>query len=136
MCRAVTKPAVAAQEADVEGEAAEATLVEPADVPKINVEVAITDLSKEQQARFGGSIEWLDVESGVFYIDENPAGVDAVNIRAALRVTFLGSYDPDSAFHSPDAITRIHSSISDSTHTAHFAPSDRDFGNLHSLIRW
>lgn len=87
--------AVATQEAEVEGEAAEAALVEPADAPKITVEVVITDLSEEQQARFGGSIEWLDVESGAFYTDENPAGVDAANIRAALRVTFLGSYDPD-----------------------------------------
>lgn len=34
------------------------------------------------------------------------------------------------------AIPLIQSSISASTQTAHFGPSDRDRGNLPSLIRW
>lgn len=34
------------------------------------------------------------------------------------------------------ATSRTHSSISDSTQTVHFGPSDRDLGNLPSLIRW
>jgi putative ATP-dependent endonuclease of the OLD family len=79
-----------AAEAEVEGEA-----VEAAQAPKITVEVVITDLSEEQQARFGGSIEWLNIESGAFYTEENPAGVDDAKIRAALRVMFIGSYDAD-----------------------------------------
>jgi putative ATP-dependent endonuclease of OLD family len=67
----------------------------PAEAPKITVEVTITNLSAEQQARFGGSVEWLDTTSGVFYDSPNPAGVDAANVKAALRVTFIGAYDSD-----------------------------------------
>ena len=77
----------AGQEAD-EGEA-------PPDAPKIIIEVTITNLSAEQQARFGGSIEWLDTAANVFYEAPNPAGVDAASIKAALRVTFIGAYDAD-----------------------------------------
>ena len=79
----------------LEGEDAEPAAAKPADPPKITIEVTITELSEEQEARFGGSVEWLDVTTGVFYTAANPAGVDAANIKAALRVTFVGSYDPD-----------------------------------------
>ncbi len=68
---------------------------ESADGPKITIEVTIVDLSLEQQARFGGQIEWLATDTGDFYDEAEPAGVDAANIVAALRVTFIGEYDPD-----------------------------------------
>lgn len=67
---------------------------EPAVAPKIEVEVTITRLSEEQQARFGGHIEWLNTATGAFFEAADPEGVDAVNIGAALRVTFIGEYDP------------------------------------------
>lgn len=63
--------------------------------PQIRVEVTITNLSAEQEARFGESIEWLDTAADVFYEAPNPAGVDAANVKAALRVTFIGAYDTD-----------------------------------------
>lgn len=63
--------------------------------PKIMVEVTITDLSPEQQARFGANVEWLNTNTGQFYEAANPAGVDITEIRAALRVTFVGEYDPE-----------------------------------------
>lgn len=63
--------------------------------PKITIEVTITDLSLEQQARFGGQIEWLAADTGEFYDEAEPGGVDAANTVAALRVTFVGQYDPD-----------------------------------------
>lgn len=66
-----------------------------AEAPKISVEVTIIGLSEEQEARFGGNIEWLNVEAGNFFTEANPAGVDAANIKAALRVTFIGAYDSD-----------------------------------------
>lgn len=69
--------------------------VELAEGPKITIEVTIVDLSLEQQARFGGQIEWLATDTGDFYDEAEPAGVDAANIVAALRVTFIGEYDPD-----------------------------------------
>ena len=63
--------------------------------PKITVEVTITNLSPEQQARFGANVEWLNTSTGEFYEIPNPAGVDAAAIKAALRVTFVGEYDPE-----------------------------------------
>ena len=59
------------------------------------VEVTITNLSPEQEARFGANVEWLNTVSGTFYQEAKPAGVDAAEIKAALRVTFIGEYDPD-----------------------------------------
>jgi putative ATP-dependent endonuclease of OLD family len=67
----------------------------PGEAPKITVEVTIIGLSEEQEARFGGYVEWLNVATGHFFTDANPAGVDAADIKAALRVTFIGAYDPD-----------------------------------------
>jgi putative ATP-dependent endonuclease of the OLD family len=65
----------------------------PVEAPKIRVEVAIANLSLEQQARFGGQVEWLKNSTGDFYDEPDPAGVDAADIVAALRVTFVGEYD-------------------------------------------
>jgi putative ATP-dependent endonuclease of OLD family len=67
----------------------------PVEAPKIRVEVAIANLSLEQQARFGGQVEWLKTSAGVFYDEPDPAGVDADDIVAALRVTFIGEYDAE-----------------------------------------
>ena len=67
----------------------------PGETPKITVEVTIIGLSEEQEARFGGHIEWLNVATGDFFTDANPAGIDAADIKAALRVTFIGAYAPD-----------------------------------------
>ncbi len=73
-------------------ESEEAQIVE---APKITIDVTVVDLSEEQEARFGGNIEWLNIETGDFFTEANPAGVDAANIKAALRVTFIGVYDSD-----------------------------------------
>ena len=63
--------------------------------PRIEIEVTITDLSEEQLARFGGRIEWLNTADGTLFVEANPAGIDAAAVVAALRVTFIGQYDPD-----------------------------------------
>lgn len=68
---------------------------EPGSAPRIKVEVTITNLSPEQEARFGANVEWMNTTIGDFYQEANPAGVDAVEIKAALRITFIGEYDPD-----------------------------------------
>lgn len=84
--------------ADQEGEApVDVAGNPPADVtpPQIEIEVTITELSEEQLARFGGSIEWLNTVDGTLFVEANPAGIDAAAIVAALRVTFIGQYDPD-----------------------------------------
>lgn len=65
------------------------------EAPKITVEVTITGLSDEQLAHFNSFIEWWDNKDNKFYDEANPAGVDAANILPALRVTFIGNYDPE-----------------------------------------
>lgn len=65
------------------------------EAPKISIEVMITNLSMEQQARFGGHVDWLNTSTGVLYDEPDPTGVDAANIAVALRVTFIGEYDAE-----------------------------------------
>lgn len=62
---------------------------------EIKIEVTVTNLSDEQKRHFLNYIEWLDTDSGKFYEDAKPAGVDAKTIFAALRVTFIGKYDSE-----------------------------------------
>lgn len=91
-------PATAVAEADHDGqppvEAAGNPLADSVP-PRIEIEVTITDLSEEQLARFGGRIEWLNTADGTLFVEGNPAGIDAAAVVAALRVTFIGQYDPD-----------------------------------------
>lgn len=65
------------------------------ETPQIVIEVTISDLSEEQQSRFGDYIEWLNTASGLLYDAPDPAGLDVAAIVAALRVTFIGNYDED-----------------------------------------
>ncbi|MBI1329134.1 MAG: AAA family ATPase [Alphaproteobacteria bacterium] len=62
---------------------------------RIEIEVAITDLSEEQQARFGESVEFWDSTTDQFYDEPNPDGIDPAHITEALRVTFRGWYDAE-----------------------------------------
>ena len=82
----------------VAGEAGEVAAVVAGvgdDPPRIIIDVTVSDLSEEQQARFGDNIEWLKTSTGAFYEEANPAGVDAADVVPALRVTFVGGYDPE-----------------------------------------
>ncbi len=85
-------PAVAAPDAEPhEGSAAEP----PQQAPKIEIEVTICDLNDQQRARFGDYVECWDTASDEFYDDANPEGVDAAAITEALRISFVGNYNPD-----------------------------------------
>jgi putative ATP-dependent endonuclease of the OLD family len=66
-----------------------------AQIPKIDIEVTITDLNVEQKGKFGDYIEFWDTTTDTFYDDPDPAGVDAVAILEAVRVSFHGWYDPE-----------------------------------------
>lgn len=77
------------------GDAAAAPPREAAEAPRIEIEVAIADLTEEQKARFGDYTEFWDRLNDRFYTEPNPAGVDAVDITEALRVTFHGWYEPE-----------------------------------------
>jgi putative ATP-dependent endonuclease of OLD family len=67
----------------------------PEPPPQIEIEATITDLSEEQRSRFGSYAEWWDKTTSHLYDDPDPAGVDAESISQALRVTFIGRYDPE-----------------------------------------
>lgn len=98
---------------------------EPPEVPRIEIEVTIVDLTDEQKGRFGDYTEFWNKETDTFYADPDPAGVDAANITEALRITFHGWYDPEeddfqgrtyftrslSEDPTPSAFTRAHKQI-------------------------
>jgi putative ATP-dependent endonuclease of OLD family len=68
---------------------------EPTPAPRIVVTATVTELSEEQQAHFGAYIEWWDNSTQTLYEEPNPAGLDSSAAIPALRVTFIGRYDPD-----------------------------------------
>lgn len=78
-----------------DGDAAAAPAPEAAEMPRIEIEVAVADLTEEQKARFGDYTEFWDSRNDRFYTEPDPAGVDAAGITEALRVTFHGWYDPE-----------------------------------------
>lgn len=61
-------------------------------LPKITIEVTITDLNEEQKARFYDEIEFWDSMTDELYELPDPSGIDSDNIHPALRVTFIGNY--------------------------------------------
>ncbi len=63
--------------------------------PQIRIGVTIANLSEEQQGRFGDYIEFWDSKEKKLYQDPAPEGVDAATVSPALRVTFIGQYDPE-----------------------------------------
>ncbi len=83
-------------ELHAENEAADSQtkVINFAESPRIEIEVTIADLSKEQLRRFNEYIEFWDRTTDSFYDQADPAGVDVASITEALRVTFLGTYDP------------------------------------------
>lgn len=61
---------------------------------EIRIEVTVAGLNEEQQARFVDYIEWWHTATETF-VDAPIDAVDALNVDAALRVTFVGYYDPE-----------------------------------------
>lgn len=87
--------AAQAEAAGEDGAGEAAAIAAGADAPRIEIEVAIADLTEEQKAKFGDYTEFWDAATDTFYDEANPAGVDAAHITEALRVTFHGWYDPE-----------------------------------------
>ena len=83
------------EQAVTEAETAEIEGAGESEPPRIEIEVAIADLSDEQKAKFGDYVEFWDSANDAFYDESNPEGVDAENIIEALRITFRGWYDPE-----------------------------------------
>jgi putative ATP-dependent endonuclease of the OLD family len=63
--------------------------------PQIVVTATVTGLSEEQRSYFGDYIEWWDASKQAFYDTPDPAGLDASPSVPALRITFVGNYDPE-----------------------------------------
>jgi len=64
---------------------------------EIRVRVILTDLSEEQERRFGPHLRRWDVNA-LKFVDTEPGGIedaDAVGVVWALRVIFIGRYDRD-----------------------------------------
>jgi putative ATP-dependent endonuclease of OLD family len=89
------QPVPARAEAVAEGGDGEAPGAIGADAPRIEIEVAIAELTEEQKAKFGDYIEFWDAATDTFYQEADPAGVDAEQITEALRVAFQGWYNPE-----------------------------------------
>jgi putative ATP-dependent endonuclease of OLD family len=64
------------------------------DQPRIMVEAVITGLSEEQRAHFNAHIEWWDNSKSEMYTAPDAQGLDNAPTEPALRVTFVGRYDP------------------------------------------
>ncbi len=61
---------------------------------EVKIEATVVGLSDEQQDRFVDCIEWWNVTKRE--LQEAPiAGLDHPDVHAALRVTFVGFYDPE-----------------------------------------
>lgn len=68
---------------------------DPAEGPRIQIEVVIADLTDQQRARFTDYVEFWDSAADAFFDEPNPEGVDVDTISEALRVTFIGRYVPE-----------------------------------------
>jgi putative ATP-dependent endonuclease of OLD family len=111
--------AVAPEQAGDDAEAGD----DPDLPPRIEIEVTITGLSEEQRSKFGDYAEWWDVNANQFYDEPDPAGVDAASILQALRVTFIGRYDPEEDdFEGKTYFTR---SLSESDRPQQFGRRDK-----------
>lgn len=61
---------------------------------EVRVEVTVVGLNAEQQARFKDYIEWWNAPARSFH-GVPVEGVDHPDIHAAIRVSFVGFYDPE-----------------------------------------
>lgn len=93
------------------------------EAPTIRIDVTVVDLNDEQKAHFGDVIEFWDNEQGALYEEPNLEGVDPGHISEAIRVTFLGWYEPEEDdFQGKTFFTR---SLTDSESGQPFRKTDK-----------
>jgi len=63
--------------------------------PKILIETTITDLSTEQRRHFKDYIEYWCEDAKSMHTSPPPSSVDTDTKKAALRISFIGEYDPE-----------------------------------------
>lgn len=98
--------------------------IEP-NAPQIRVEATVTDLSNEQRAHFRDSIEWWSNKDRKMYTASDIGAVDADDIVAALRVTFVGEYvDEEDDFEGKTYFSR---SLEESDNPELFSHRDKQY---------
>jgi len=91
---------------------------------EVKVEVTISGLSAEQQDRFVDAIEWWDTSNHELQVAPIE-GVDHPEVQAALRVTFVGFYDPEE--DDFDGETYFSRTMEESESPVPFRKSDKQF---------
>ncbi|KYG79378.1 ATP-dependent endonuclease [Roseivirga seohaensis] len=63
--------------------------------PKIKIEVIVNDLNEDQETRFSNNLEWWDSNSKSLLEGPPANATDQDNVKAALRIHFIGYYDEE-----------------------------------------
>ena len=62
---------------------------------QIRVEATVAGLNEEQKRHFSNFLEWWDNDSSELLSESQIEDVDSKSVEPALRVTFIGHYDPE-----------------------------------------
>jgi putative ATP-dependent endonuclease of OLD family len=98
----------------------------PAEQPRkeVRVETVVTDLTEEQQNRFGDEIEWWNVTTKAF--EGSPVeGIDYPDVHASIRIVFVGYYDSEDDDFAGD--TYFARSLEDGGTLRQFNKKDKQF---------
>ncbi|HEX6983089.1 MAG TPA: AAA family ATPase [Balneolaceae bacterium] len=91
--------------------------------PEIKIEVTITNITDEQRRRFVDYIEWWNQVDNSFHVESPPESIDKDQITEAIRITFIGLYDPEiDDFTAQTYFTR---SLAESDRPQHFTRKDK-----------
>jgi len=90
---------------------------------EVQVEAIVTALSDEQQRRFGDYIEWWNTTAKTF--EQKIGDVDKPEVQAAIRVRFVGWYDPEDDDFTGD--TYFAKTFDDGGNPIPFTKKDKQF---------
>jgi hypothetical protein len=62
---------------------------------EVKIEVTVTGLTEEQKNRFVDCVEWWDTATKSLLVAPPAEGTENPTVHAALRVSFVGFYDPE-----------------------------------------
>ena len=101
-------------------------LVEENGEPReIRIEATITDLNDEQRSRFAGYIEWWNNSKNALRTEPPAEDIDDDSTEAALRVTFIGNYDPEEDdFSGKTCFSRT---LEENETSVHFGKTDKRY---------
>lgn len=91
---------------------------------EVRVEATVTALNEEQQVRFADYIEWWNTKAKTF-LNAPIEGVDDPDVHAAIRISFIGYYDPEEDDFQGE--THFSRSIDESESPQVFYKKDKQF---------